>query len=65
MNRNTSSSEFLAPPTSSLETVARSIPATGVDFGYCAVSLETKRVFTISNITPRSVTGVSVQYSIT
>jgi len=54
----------MGQPQSSLEAVGCSVPAGGLDFGYCAVSLETKREFTLANVVPRSVTPTTVRYSI-
>jgi hypothetical protein len=52
------------PASSSLEAVARCIPSTGIDFGYCSVSLETHRIIKLENIVPRSVQGQSIRYTI-
>jgi hypothetical protein len=49
---------------SSLEAVAFCVPASGIDFGYCGVSLETQRKIMLENVVPRSVTGSTVRYSI-
>lgn len=54
----------LGPVTSSIEAVARCIPAAGIDFGYCSVSLDTHRKISLDNVVPRSVNGTSVRYSI-
>ncbi len=55
---------LLGPITSSIMAVARSIPSSGIDFGYCSVSLETHRKITLENIVPKHVTGTSIHYSI-
>ena len=52
------------PATSSLDAVARCIPQSGMDFGYCSVSQETNRRVVLDNTVPRSVTGQSIRYSI-
>jgi hypothetical protein len=61
---NTENGGVAGPPTSSLDAVARSIPTTGIDFGYCSVSLETHRRVVLDNTVPRSVNGQSIRYSI-
>lgn len=40
------------------------MPVSGIDFGYCGVSLDTLRKFTLENVVPRSVTATTVRYSI-
>ena len=52
------------PVSSSLEAVARSVPACSMDFGYCTVSLKTHRKIQLENIVPSNVTGQSIRYSI-
>lgn len=52
------------PVTSSLEAVARCVPAAGIDFGYCSVSQETTRKVVLDNTVPRSVVGTSIRYTI-
>jgi len=52
------------PVTSSLDAVARCIPSSGIDFGYCSVSLETHRKVILDNTVPRSVSGTSIRYII-
>jgi hypothetical protein len=58
-------SDIEAPPTSSLEAIARCIPAGGIDFGYCCVGgSETKRSFTLANCLPKGSTGSTVRFSL-
>jgi hypothetical protein len=51
-------------PQSSLEAVACCVPVSGIDFGYCAVSLESNKQMVLQNVVPRSVTASTVRYSI-
>ena len=54
----------MGQPQSSLEAVGCCVPLSGIDFGYCAVSLDTSKTFTLANVVPRSVTASTVRYSI-
>lgn len=54
----------LGPVTSSLEAVARCVPTTGIDFGYCSVSLDTHRKICLENMVPHNVQAQSVRFSI-
>ena len=53
-----------APPSSSLEAVARCVPPSGLDFGYCCVGAETKRTFTLDNRLPKGTAGATVRFEI-
>ena len=58
-------SDFEAPPTSSLEAIARCVPPMGIDFGYCCVGgSETTRSFVLSNTLPKGVACSTVRFAL-